>query len=69
MEIKDLQEQRFKEELDLLVTKDKLERLKKERERVRFLVVCDGNCSHCSHGWFFPLFLSFGSFSGSKYKC
>ena len=37
LEIKDLQEQRFKEELDLLETKDKLERLKRERERARFL--------------------------------
>ena len=34
---KDLQEQRFKEELDLLEKKHKLETLKKERERARVL--------------------------------
>ena len=34
-EIKDLEEHRFKEELDLLVKKHRLERLQKEREHAK----------------------------------
>ena len=65
LEIKDLEGQKFREELDVFGKKHRLERLKKKRERARVLegetAACGGRCSYRYGKW------TQGKCTGPKY--